>query len=176
MPEADSPRAADRPRVRSSNSDMLRRTLLWSGLFTLAIAAAGSLVGFLVAGAEGVYSALLGAVLAALFLGLTAVIMLIAARYHQPENISIYFGIVLGGWALKIVLFLVGLIMLRGQEWIHGYVFFFCVLASVIASLVIDMVVMAKTRVTYASHVGSGGGSAVAATPAERVAESPQAP
>lgn len=140
--------------TRSSHSAMLRNALLWSAVATVVIGVAGSLIGFAVAGAEGVYSALWGVLLAALFLGLTAVIMLFAVRFQQPENLTVYFGVVIGGWALKLVIFLIAVILLRGQDWINGYVFFFSVLASVISSLVIDMVVLAKTRVTYASHVG----------------------
>lgn len=180
MPEADAPLAGGRAKIRSSNSAMLRRSIAWSAVATVVIAVAGSVIGFLVAEMPGVYSALVGAVLAALFLGLTAVIMLVAAHYQPAGNITVYFGIVIGGWAIKLVLFLVVLIMLRGQSWIHGYVFFFCVLASVIASLVIDLVVMAKTPVTYASHVGPR--PAVAAAPeasdagVDRPAGQPEAP
>jgi hypothetical protein len=138
-----------------SNTVILRRTLLWSAIVTVVIGVVGALIGLAVDGAAGVYSALVGVGMAAVFLGLTAAIMLIAQRFHQPDNPAVYFGIVLGGWALKIVVFLVGILLLRGQDWLNGYVFFFSVLASVIASLVIDMVVLAKTRVSYASHVGT---------------------
>lgn len=137
----------------ASNVVMLRRSLVWSAVATVAIAAVGSLIGFAVAGMPGVFSALVGAVLAALFLGLTAVIMLVAWKFQGPGNLTIFFGIVIGGWALKLVIFLVVLILLRGQPWINGYVFFFAVLASVISSLVIDLLVLAKTRISYEGHV-----------------------
>jgi hypothetical protein len=49
--------------------------------------------------------------------------------------------------------FVVVLLVLRGQPWIEPYVFFFSALASVVASLVVDMVVMARARVPYVGDV-----------------------
>ncbi len=96
----------------------------------------------------------MGVLLAGLFLGMTALIILIAGRCHPGRpQIPIFFAIVLGGWVIKLVVFIVALLLLRGQPWIQPFVFFFCVLASVIASLVVDMVVMARARVPYVGDV-----------------------
>jgi hypothetical protein len=107
----------------------------------------------LVGGLPGLWSALIGVVLTAVFLGMTAVIILLAGRMQGPEKLPFFFGIVLGGWALKLVIFVVALLLLRGQSWLNGWVFFFAVLASVIASLVIGMVVLARARVPYVGDV-----------------------
>jgi hypothetical protein len=138
---------------RPSHTVVLRTTLAWSAAITGALAVVGAVIGYLVAGMDGLWSALVGVLLAALFLGMTAVIILIAGRMEGPEKMPLFFGIVLGGWALKLVIFIVALLLLRGQPWIQGQVFFFAVLASVIASLVIDMVVMARARVPYVGDV-----------------------
>ena len=45
------------------------------------------------------------------------------------------------------------LLVLRGQPWIEPFMFFFSVLVSVIASLVVDLVVMARARVPYVGDV-----------------------
>ena len=53
----------------------------------------------------------------------------------------------MGGWIVKFVLFIVVLLVLRGQPWLNGPVFFVALVVSVITSLVIDVVVMLKMRV-----------------------------
>jgi len=59
--------------------------------------------------------------------------------------------VVLGGWILKLVLFIVALIVLRGQPWIEPMVFFVAVVVSVLASLVVDVVVLTRMRIPHVS-------------------------
>ncbi|MFT4220988.1 MAG: hypothetical protein QM611_10780 [Microbacterium sp.] len=139
--------------ARPSHSVILRNTLIWCAVATGALAAAGAVVGYLVAGQSGLWSALMGVLLAALFLGMTAAIILFAGRFEGPTKFQIFFGIVIVGWLVKLIVFIVVLLVLRAQPWVHGHVFFFAVLASVVASLVIDLVVMARARVPYVGDV-----------------------
>ncbi len=138
----------------SPSSVILRLTLLWGAAVTGALAVIGSITGAVIAGPRGLASALVGVLLAALFLAMTALIILLAGRIPPgPTQLVLFFGIVLGGWVLKLAVFVVVLVVLRGQPWIEPYVFFFSVLASVIASLVVDVVVMARARVPYVGDV-----------------------
>ena len=135
-------------------SVILRMTLVWSAVITGILALIGAVVGYLVAGPTGLASALVGVLLAGLFLGMTALIILIAGRIPAgPMQIPTFFGIVLGGWVIKLVVFIVALLLLRGQPWIEPFIFFFSVLVSVIASLVVDLVVMARARVPYVGDI-----------------------
>ena len=135
-------------------SVILRMTLVWSAVITGILAVVGAVIGYLVAGPTGLASALVGVLLAGLFLGMTALIILIAGRIPAgPMQIPTFFGIVLGGWVIKLVVFIIALLVLRGQPWIEPLVFFFSVLVSVIASLVVDLVVMARARVPYVGDV-----------------------
>lgn len=142
------------------SSMILRLTLLWGAVVTGVLAVIGSIAGAVIAGPRGLASALVGVLLAALFLAMTALIILLAGRIRPgPTQLVLFFGIVLGGWALKLAVFVVVLLLLRGQPWIEPYVFFFSLLASVIASLVVDVVVMARARVPYVGDIdlpGSG--------------------
>jgi hypothetical protein len=139
---------------RSSSSAILRMTLVWSAVITGILAIVGAVIGYLIAGPTGLASALVGVLLAGLFLGMTALIILIAGRLPPgPAQIPTFFGIVLGGWVIKLVVFIVALLLLRGQPWIEPFIFFFSVLVSVIASLVVDLVVMARARVPYVGDV-----------------------
>lgn len=137
-----------------SSTPVLRTTLLWSAAATAALAVAGAIIGFAVAGASGLWSAIIAIVLAAVFLGFTAGTILIANRwYGDPLYVPIFFGSVMGGWLLKFVVFLVVLFLLRGQPWLHPGVFFVALVVSVVVSLVIDAVVMTRMRIPAVSDV-----------------------
>ncbi len=137
-----------------SSTPILRTVLVWSGAVTAALLVIGALVGYLVAGLDGLWSALAGVLIAALFLGITAASILIANRWFGDAlYVPIFFGIVLGGWILKFVVFLIALFVLRDQPWVVTPVFFFALVASVLASLVIDVVVLMRMRVPHVSDV-----------------------
>lgn len=134
---------------RTSASIILRATLIWCAVITGILAVIGAVIGYLVGGVDGLWSALVGVVLAALFLGLTAGLILFAQRFQGPEKLHLFFGLIIGGLLVKLILFVVVLLLLRGQPWVDGRVFVFAVVASVLASLIIDLVVMAKARAPY---------------------------
>ncbi len=142
----------ERPTV--SSTPVLRTTLLWSTLATAALAVLGAVVGFAVGGRDGLWSALVAILLAALFLGLTAGSILIANRwYGDPLYVPIFFGLVMGAWVLKFIVFIVTLLVLRDQPWLNGTVFFVALVASVVVSLLIDVVVMLRMRIPHVSDV-----------------------
>ena len=132
--------------------------LRYGGLFALAVAVVGGLIGLLVAGVTGLIGALLGAALAAVFLGLTAISMLVAGRVtHGDSTNPIFFGIVIGSWALKMVLFVIAEILLRGQPWFNPFVFLATIVVVVMGSLVLDVVALYRSRVPYVSDVSLPG-------------------
>jgi hypothetical protein len=126
---------------------VLRRALVWGALVCLVIAVVGGVIGVFVAGATGVVSALIGAAIAAAFLAVTALSILVANR----ATIELFFGIVLGAWLLKAVVFMGALFLLRGQPFIHGPVLFGVLAAAVLATLVVDVLVVTRSRVPYVS-------------------------
>jgi len=67
--------------------------------------------------------------------------------------VGAFFGIVLGGWLLKFIVFLVVVIVLKDQSWINPVVLFLSLIAGVIGSLVVDVMVMLKSRMPYVSDV-----------------------
>lgn len=156
MTEAPEPRRSDAPTTRQevSSNRLFRTTLLWSAGATAVLAIVGAVVGYAVAGTSGLWSALVAILLAAVFLGLTAGSILIANRwYGDPLWVPIFFGAVMGSWVVKFGLFIIALLLLRGQPWLNGPVFFVALVVSVIASLVIDVVVMLKMRVPHVGDV-----------------------
>ena len=137
-----------------SSTPILRTVLVWSGTVTAVLLVAGGLIGYLVAGTDGLWSALAGVLIAAVFLAITAASILIANRWFGDAlYVPIFFGIVLGGWILKFALFLFLLFVLRDQPWVEPVIFFLCLVASVIASLLVDVLVLLRMRVPHVSDV-----------------------
>lgn len=118
------------------------RVLKLGSLLILAIAVVAGLIGWLVAGSVGLVSALIGAGMALVFASLTALSVWIGGKL----SFGAFFGIVLGGWLVKVVLFLILVVTLRGAEFIDGKVLFFTLVASVLGSLGIDSLVFLKAR------------------------------
>lgn len=130
-----------------SLSTVMARVLKLGSLLVLAIALLGSLVGLLVIGTSGVYAALIGSGAAFLFTALTALSVLIGSKL----NLAGFLGAVLGGWLVKMVLFLIGFSMLNRAEWLTREsrpIVFFTVVAAVIGGLVIDTMIVSKARLT----------------------------
>jgi hypothetical protein len=135
-----------------SSTPILRRTLIWSAVATAALAIVAGGVGYAVAGGEGLVSGLLGVLLAAVFLAITGISILIANRwYGDPIYVQLFFAIVLGGWLLKLGLFVVIMIVLSGQPWIEPMVFFLSIVTGVVATLVIDVIVITRMRLPNVS-------------------------
>jgi hypothetical protein len=142
-----------RPADRTPTSNpVLRRALLWGAVLAAVIAVVGGLIGFVVAGSEGLVSALLGTLIAVVFMGITAGSILLANRFAGSDVfVGAFFGIVLGGWLLKFILFIVLVVVLRDAEWLNPVVLFLSIVAGVIGSLVVDVLVVARSRLPYAS-------------------------
>ena len=137
-----------------SSTPILRRTLIWSAVATVVLAIIAGGIGYLVAQGEGLVSGLLGVLLAAVFLAITGISILIANRwYGDPIYVQLFFAIVLGGWLLKLGIFVVVMIVLSGQPWIVPMVFFLSIVAGVAMSLVVDVIVLTQMRLPNVSDI-----------------------
>jgi hypothetical protein len=133
---------------------MLKRALRDGAIFAGAVTVIGGLAGLLIAGAPGLWGGVLGGVLSAVFLGITAVSILVGGRLAKGDLTSpVFFGTVIGTYFVKLVIFVVLTLLLRTQSWIDGRVYFTVVIIVVLGSLVLDLVAFARTRVPYASDV-----------------------
>lgn len=135
-----------------TSTPVLRAALTYGLLLALGIAVVGMVLGGVFAGWVGVTSALIGTAMAAVFLSITALSILIANRFIGSDLfVGLFFGIVLGGWILKFVLFIVLALVLRDQPWINPVVLFLSLIAGVIGSLVLDVIVVSRSRIPYVS-------------------------
>jgi hypothetical protein len=119
--------------------NVLGRTALLTGL----IASLGSLAGFIVEGMNGVVSALIGAGLAFAFGALTVVSMMIGRKL----SLAGFFGVVMGGWLIKLIGFALLARSLQGAEFINGPVLFLTLVAAILGSLVIDSIAVLSARI-----------------------------
>jgi hypothetical protein len=133
---------------------LLTAALRYGAIVAAAVAVIAGAIGWVTSGVPGLLGGLLGAVAAAVFVGLTAVSILIAGRVAKGDATNpAFFGIVLGVGAIKIVLFIVAAIALRGVEGLDFVIFFWAVIAATFGSLVADMVAFARTRIPYVSDI-----------------------
>ncbi len=133
---------------------VLRTVLVWTGIAAVVLVVLGSGVGFLVAGSDGLWSGLAGVGLAVVFLALTPISVLIANRWYGREMFAtVFFGIVMGGWLLKLVIFITAIVILREQSWVVPTVIFLSLLAGIVVSLIIDAVAFSRLRVPHVSDV-----------------------
>jgi magnesium-transporting ATPase (P-type) len=132
-----------------SSVPVLRNTLIWGFVGAGILAVVGGVVGFVIAGGIGALSAVLGAAFAAVFLGVTAASILVAVRF----DIVAFFGIVLGAWLLKFVIFIVAAVLLKNQTWVSAPILFLTMIIGVVISLTIDVVVVMKSRMPYVSDL-----------------------
>ncbi len=125
---------------------VMQRVLKLGSLLVLGVTVIGSLVGFLVAGTSGLLAALAGGAAAFAFTALTVLSLLFGSKL----NLGGFLGIVLGGWLIKVLLFLVLFSSLNKADWLTlsaRPVVFFVVVAAVIGGLVLDTLVVTKARI-----------------------------
>jgi hypothetical protein len=131
-----------------SVTPLLTRSLRYGGIVALVVALLGGGIGWLVAAGPGLAGGLLGAALAAVFLGLTAASILVAGRVTKGDLTSPgFFGILMGVWMLKLVLFFVLSLWLRTQDWIDPGAFGLTAIGAVLGLLVADVVAFQRSRV-----------------------------
>ncbi|TAL44246.1 MAG: hypothetical protein EPN91_04880 [Salinibacterium sp.] len=129
---------------------VLTRALVFGATVTAAILVIGSAIGYAVAGVPGLLSALVGAGATAVLMGFTTMSMLVANRAIKSKPSSRrYYAIIMGVWFLKFLLFMTILLLVRDQEWMNAYVFFFAMVAAVVGSLIADIVAFQGARVPY---------------------------
>ena len=128
-------------------SSVMKRVLKFGALLVLAILVLGSLIGYFVAGIAGILAALAGSLAALAFTGLTALSVLVGSKLSLPG----FLGAVLGGWLLKMVLFLIAFTVLNKAEWLTREarpIVFFTIVVAVIGGLILDTRIVSKARLS----------------------------
>lgn len=117
--------------------------LKYGTILTLVIAGAGALIGGFVAGWPGVWGALLGAGMAGVFFALTALSVYISAEMSATAMA----GLILGAFLVKMIALIAVTALLRGSELFDPVVLFVTLAVAAIASVVVDAVVIQRSRI-----------------------------
>ncbi|SFR87231.1 hypothetical protein SAMN05428970_3410 [Agromyces sp. CF514] len=143
-----------RPDNTPTSNPVLRQALVWGGIVAAALLVVSGVLGWILAGGEGLVGALIGTAMAVVFMGITAATILIANRFASSDLfVGAFFGIVLGGWLLKFIVFIVLVVLLRDAAWLDTTVLFLSLVIGVLASLIVDVVVITKSRMPHVSDV-----------------------
>ena len=135
-------------------SQIAKRALLAGVVVTSIIAIVAATAGALISDLAGMLGAFVGAALGFALLGLTPLSIMWGFKLGKGDVLSPgFFSAVLGTWLLKFVVFLAAVFWLGDQEWLDRTILFVTIVASVIATLVTDLVVVAKSRMPYVSDV-----------------------
>lgn len=135
-----------------ASQPVLLRALRWGIIATVGLMAVFAGIGWLASEAEGLIGGIIGAAMGGFFLLLTIGSIAFANRFVDRDSyITAFFGIVLGCWVLKFILFIVAVLLLRSQPWLDTRILFFGLMASVMVSLAIDVIVVVKSRIPVVS-------------------------
>lgn len=152
-PNASSESPQSQPSLPSSQPVLARAVTLagFAGLIQLVVLGA---IGFMVAGQAGLVGALIGSAISIVFLGLTALSILIANRFAASDFfVVVFFVIVLGTWLFKFVAFIIAALLLRDQPWLNPTILFISIIVGVLVSLLVDVFVVVKSRLPYVSDI-----------------------
>lgn len=157
MTEAD-PTAVPPERRMPSSQPVLMKALVIGVIATVLLLIICGGIGWWIAGAPGLVGGVLGAAFAGVFLGLTIASIAAANRLITSDfYVVAFFAIVVGGWVLKFVAFIIAAVLLRDEPWLDPKILFFSLIAGVLVSLVIDVIIVTKSRLPYISdpHLSS---------------------
>ncbi|WP_062297730.1 hypothetical protein [Demequina maris] len=130
----------------TAEEQLYRRAIRITIVVIAAIAVIGAAVAWAVVGAAGAVAALVGAGVAALGAIPTQVAMLVG--HTKPPHVMA--GIVAFSWLGKMLVIIVALLLLQGVESFHRGAFAATAVTGIVASLVVDIMVLRKARIPYA--------------------------
>jgi hypothetical protein len=123
----------------------MRRVLRIGLIASLVALPIAVLIGYLVAGASGAWGAAIGMGIAIGFFTITVGIALVTAGMDATA----LGASVLGSWLVKMILLLVVLALLRDADFYSRPVLFVSLLVGTIGTLVLEALVVTRTRVPY---------------------------
>ena len=129
----------------ADSSAPVRAAVRMGALGAVALAVAAAAIGGLVRGAPGLWGALLGAGITAVFVLFTAAAVLLT-RNLEP---TLSGAVLLGSWLAKLLLLVVVLALLRGREFYDAPTLFVVVVVGTAGLLGLETAAVVRTRVPY---------------------------
>lgn len=149
---------AGEERRMPSSQPILLKALKWGVVASIALIIAFAAIGWWVAGQPGLIGGAMGAGFAGIFLAMTIGSITFANRFIGSDfYVMAFFGIVMGTWLLKFIAFMVAAVLLKDQPWLDPTILFIGVISGVIVSLIIDVVIVSKSRLPVISDPATDG-------------------
>jgi hypothetical protein len=131
-------------------SQVVRKVLFWGAIWTSLVGIVASVVGALVAELEGMLGALIGVGVGFAFLALTPLSIIWGLKAGKGNILEPgFFAVVLGMWLAKFVIFLALVFWLGDLSFAHRETLFLTIVASLLAGLTTDVVVVVRSRMPY---------------------------
>lgn len=128
---------------------VLGKALRFNVLAMIVLAIVGGIAGYFWLGLPGLWSFVIGAGLTLLFSGVTIASIMIAAKF----DVALFFGVVLGSWLLKLVIFIIVLALVRDQPFIDNLALFIALVIAIAVNLGIDSFVVLSARMPYVTNL-----------------------
>ncbi|MGI6878945.1 hypothetical protein [Microbacterium sp. gxy059] len=155
-----------------SSNPIMRNVLIWSAVVCGVVLVGAAVIGQLAAGTDGLLSGVLGSVIGFLFPALTAASILFANRWFGTPNYPVvFFGIFMGVFLVKILAFIIALNLVFGIDWVVRGVLYGALVVTAVASLVVDVAVIARMRIPSVSDVALPGDDEQGEDRGERAAD-----
>lgn len=131
-------------------SQVIRKALFWGAVWTTIVGIVAAVVGALVADLAGMLGALVGTGIGFAFLALTPLSIVWGLKAGRGNILEPgFFAVVLGMWLGKFILFIALIFWLGDLEWAHRETLFLTIVASLLAGLTTDVVVLVRSRLPY---------------------------
>ena len=140
------------PAVPDPAREVFRASLRFTGWLLLGLSVLGLGAGYAFAQGRGVWAALMGVGIAALFSGTTIVSMLRTTQ-SSPTTMA---AVVLGAWLGKIIVLMVVLATIADRDFYDRVVFGVVLFAGVVGSALLDYRAVAGGRVPYVTPSNDG--------------------
>jgi len=137
----------------SPQEKVFRRGFAWSAIAIAVVAVAGAVIAYLVSGTAGMWSAVAGAGLAAIF-GLGTQLAAILTVRKDP---LVFVGAVAASSMAKILLLIVASMIAQNVEALVRPAFGATLLAGSLAAIIIDIIVFQRGRIPYVDGPPSAG-------------------
>ena len=123
------------------------KVLKLGSILIATIAVLGGAISFFATGLPGLYGALIGSSIALVFVSLTALSVLFGGKL----NLGGFYAVVLGGWLLKVVLFIGVIALINRIDGLNRVAIFVALVASILGSLAVDAFVVTKAKIPAVS-------------------------
>jgi hypothetical protein len=131
-------------------SQVIRKALFWGAIWTSVVGIVASVAGALVAELAGMLGAFVGVAIGFGFLALTPLSIIWGLKAGRGNMLEPgFFAVVLGMWLVKFIVFIALIFWLGDLTWAHRETLFLTIVASLIAGLTTDVVVMVRSRMPY---------------------------